>query len=345
VVEESRAGEGWRSAQGILVAAGGLLVLGLLVTPEPAGWLLWNLVVPVVPGLLALAPGLWRNLCPLATLAMAAGKLGLGRARRPEVPWLHALQLGGVLLLLALVPLRHLGLEESGVASALLLMGLGALAFVVGAAGPGKSTWCASLCPVHPVERLYGVAAAAAPANARCGECSRCHAGCVDLTPRATPLTSRRTRAGLSAGWWMVGGFPGFVWGWFQVPDAATTPGLGEVLHAYALPLGAGLMSLAGFGLLRWRLGKASEPELVRLGAALALGTYYGYRLPALVGMGVFPGQGVLVDLSAVLPEGLPALTRGLALAVAGAWFLPSRRSRAWTRLGREEPAAVALAV
>jgi hypothetical protein len=328
----------WGPTQGVLVGGGALLVLGLLHGSTLARHLLWNLLVPVAPALLALAPGVWRNVCPLGTLASLGGRLDLGLARKPSVSTLHGLQLAGVVLLVLLVPLRHLLLDASGPASALVLLGLGGLALAAGGAGPGKSTWCASLCPVHPVERLYGVGATVAPVDARCADCTRCHAGCVDLTPRATPLTSRRTHAGRVAGWWLVGGFPGFVWGWFQVSDAIGPLDAGTVAHAYAVPLGAGLVSLAIFGVLRRGLGAASEPGLVRLGAALSLGTYYGYRLPALVGMGVFPGQGMLVDLSGVLPAGVPQVMPVMTLGLAGLWYLRGQRPLAWTRRPVLEP-------
>jgi hypothetical protein len=36
----------------------------------------------------------------------------------------------------------------------------------------------------------------------------------------------------------LIGGFPGFVWGWFQVPDANGFDSLGQLMQNYYIPLG-----------------------------------------------------------------------------------------------------------
>ena len=54
------------------------------------------------------------------------------------------------------VSLRKVGLDDSGPASALLLLGALSGGFVGGMLLKGKSGWCSSICPLLPIQRLYG---------------------------------------------------------------------------------------------------------------------------------------------------------------------------------------------
>jgi hypothetical protein len=49
-----------------------VLLVGLVVESATTLSLLWNLVIPLVPASLLVAPQLWRNVCPLATLNMVS---------------------------------------------------------------------------------------------------------------------------------------------------------------------------------------------------------------------------------------------------------------------------------
>ncbi|MHC5068827.1 MAG: hypothetical protein ACYTF0_09595, partial [Planctomycetota bacterium] len=57
----------WRILQAILLAVGLGIIAALLFAPDLGIDLLWNGLVPIAPALLVFAPGLWRNICPLAT--------------------------------------------------------------------------------------------------------------------------------------------------------------------------------------------------------------------------------------------------------------------------------------
>ena len=48
----------------------------------------------------------------------------------------------------------------------------------------------------------------------------------------------------------MAGGFAGFIWGWFQVPDFSGDEGWRHLDLAYGLPLGGLAVTLALFLLL-----------------------------------------------------------------------------------------------
>jgi hypothetical protein len=232
--------------------------------------------------------------------------------------------------LLLLVPARRVALDTHGPATAAVLLALGLLALGAGALFQGKSGWCAGLCPVHPVERLYGQRPLFSVTNACCTSCTRCTVPCPDATPGQHPLSRSVGCSDRLADLVLVGGFPGFVFGWFQVPDAAV-PSLEGAIHAFALPFGGLAASLVVFLAARALLPKERERSLVRAFGAAALACYYWFRVPALVGFPVFPGDGVLVDLHVALPAWFPAAAHVATTSLVGAWLLaPTVRRRAW---------------
>ena len=93
-----------------------------------------------------------------------------------------------------------------------------------------KAGFCNSICPVLPVERLYGQAPLATLSNPRCPDCTLCTPrGCIDLSPSKSVAQTfgpvRRSQAWLFTSFGVfAGSFPGFVLGYFtwqDVPFAA----------------------------------------------------------------------------------------------------------------------------
>lgn len=316
----------WRSAQYGLLLAGGGLVVTLLAAPSVGLQVLWNGLIPLAPALLVVAPGLWRNLCPMGTASL------IGRARprgrrvmlsRRAMAWLS---LAGVAGLGLIAPARHLALDTSGPMTALMLVGAATVAVLMGATFEGRGGWCTALCPIHPVEKLYGLAPTATWPNLRCEHCTGCAKPCPDSGGPAPLLRSPLERW---TGDLVVGGLTGFIAGWFQVPDQAGTVGVAEVVRAYGWPLAGAFGSFLLYrGLRRWASPSgAAALAWDRRFAALAVSTYYWFRLPALVGLGPFPETGRLVDLSAVLPSWVPLASR-LAILAFFSWFLLAREAR-----------------
>jgi ferredoxin len=287
----------------------------LIWAPEIGLAAFWNVLIPVAPALLALAPGLWRNICPLATTAMLPHRLGLSLGRRLSERGQVALFALAILLLLLVVPYRHVTLNTDGPATGILVATLALAAFLLGLAFQSKSGWCSSLCPVHPVERLYGPAPIASLSNAHCGNCRLCVRTCPESTTdgNGTLFTL------------FVGCFPGFVWGFFQVADGS------GVKTAYGYPLVGAGVTLASLIAFRSLLPTRHHRILVRAWATLAISCYYWYRIPMLFGFGDF-GDGMLVDLRGSLPEFLPWASRGATTAFF-AWWLMARYAvrRSWT--------------
>jgi hypothetical protein len=320
----------WRLAQIAVWAVGLFIVVSLLFLPDLGVLLLWNVLIPVAPLLLVLGAGVWRNICPLATTALLPRKFGFSRKIKLSAGWQSHLSLVGILALYLIVPLRHAFLNTDGAGSGILLIGISTLAFGMGYLFEWKSGWCNSLCPVHPVERLYSNKVVGAVPNAHCTKCMQCATPCPDSTPGITPLSVRKNWSRRLGGYLMVGGFPGFVWGWFQVPDRHGWGDWSALPDMYALPFaGAALTLVLYLALERWA-PKKYQHQLIAAFAAAAVSCYYWYRLPALLGFGRFPNNGRLINLQGVAPAW--SVTAAAALLVVFlfwwlVWCQPRKQS------------------
>lgn len=326
----------WRRLQSILLL-GGIALVGLLVVYPTLGvTILWNILIPAAPALLVVVPGLWRNICPMATFSLLPRHLGISRKKIIDRRWVGYLEIASIAALLLIVPLRHLSLNTNGPMSALMLVAAALCAFAMGCLFEWRSGWCTSLCPIHPVEKLYGFSPAASFANARCQSCRKCTVPCPDSTRSMTPVVTGPSRFEKLSGHGFVGGFPGFIWGWFQLPDLSRPLVLADIIDAYAWPwagafISLGLYIMAHVWLFR---GKAAQAKLTAGFATAAVSTYYWYRIPALVGFGPNPGSGMLFDLSGYLPDWLPMLSHAVTTTFF-IWFLllrPNARSSWMTR-------------
>jgi hypothetical protein len=323
----NRATRVWHRVQWLLLGAGMVLVLLLFLRPGLGLDLLWNGLIPLAPALLVVAPGVWRNVCPMATWSLLPHRLGISERRVPDQRTAARLRLGGVAALLLIVPARHLWFDTDGYLSGVMLVAAALCALWFGMAWERRSGWCATACPIHPVEKLYGLSPAVSVANARCERCDRCSAPCPDSTRAMHPAITGPSRLEAALGHVIIGGFAGFICGWFQVPDyhGAATPH--EALLAFLWPFGGALVSLMLYTALRATVAvsHAARRRLIRIFAAAAVSSYYAFRLPALVGLGLHPGTGRLVDWSGWLPAWAPWLSAALTTAFFF-WFLVVRR-------------------
>jgi hypothetical protein len=318
--------------QVLVWCVGAAILSALIVTPRIGIHAFWNVLIPVAPALLALAPGIWRNVCPMGSTALLPRHLGRSRRRRISEAWQARLSLVGVALLLAIVPLRHVILDTDGPATALAIGILVLAAVCVCSVFEWKSAWCSGACPIHPVEKLYGTRPLLTVSNAHCGPCERCVATCPDSTVAMTPQVSVTRTPSRLAGTLMVGGFAGFVFGWFQVPDYSGGEGWSHLATAYGMPFGWMAVSLALYALVGFFAGPKRKDLVAAAFAGAAIACYYWFRLPALVGFGPFPGDGALIDLRHALPAWLPLVSRG-ATTIFFAWWFVGRplRGKSWS--------------
>ena len=322
----------WRIVQVIVWFVGAGILGALIFMPAIGIHAFWNILIPVAPALVVLAPGVWRNICPLASTGLFARHMNFSVRNKLADLWRGRLNLIGVLALLLIVPLRHVVLDTSGPATAVTIGCIVAAAVLLGLSFEWKSGWCSGLCPVHPVEVLYGSSPLLTVPNVHCHLCEECGTPCPDSTPSMHSLITTHSRAQRLAGTLMAGGFAGFIWGWFQVPDFSGDEGWRHLDLAYGLPLGGLAVTLSLFLLLRFFIPARHEKTLVRAFATAAVACYYWYRLPALFGFGPFPGDGMLVDLTGSLPSWFPAASQVASTALF-LWLMLSRnpRARSWT--------------
>ncbi|MCF6295135.1 MAG: hypothetical protein L3J25_05550 [Flavobacteriaceae bacterium] len=299
----------WRIAQTLVGLIGLAIFFSLIFFPKIGIHAFWNVLIPVAPALFVVAVGLWRNICPLASTSLLSRHLGFAKNKKLKTKQQGRLQLISVILLLLIVPLRHTIFNTNGQATALVIGILALIAIYVSFQYNWKSAWCSGLCPIHPVEKLYGKKSLFVLPNAHCKYCVKCVNPCPDSTTSIYPLY--KTRKGLSrkiAGTLMIGGFPGFIWGWFHVQDYYNNEGWNHLISTYAYPLIAMIITLGLFLVIKKALVKKHEIILINLFATAAVSIYYWYRLPALIGFGLFKGDGMLVDLSQSLPNWTPVL-------------------------------------
>lgn len=252
------------------------LALVALLWHRPAVGLvvLWGLVIPLLPLWWYAAPGLWRNVCPLAAVNQLPRALGLTRAR-PLPRWLrdHGYLLA-LLAFLGVLAARKAGLDHNAAALGGLTLGLLALALAGGAQFAGKSGWCGTICPLRTVQDLYA-RAPVTHAESACEPCVGCMTGCPDLEPAARrrgigePDQSLNTRRRVL----MAGVLPGLILGFYTTPAALD-----------AVPRVA-LCTLAGVGVAfaLESVLQVSPRLLAILSGAVSLNLFYWFNAPLMI--------------------------------------------------------------
>ena len=305
----------WRLAQAAVWLVGAFILFCLLFFPKLGILLFWNILIPVAPALFVVATGVWRNVCPLATTALLPRHWGLSKRKRLSVTQLGKLNLIAVVVLFLIVPLRHAVFNSNGMATGILIISMVIAGFVAGFFYEWKSAWCSGLCPVHPVEKLYGGNVLMPLPNAHCSQCMNCVIPCPDSTANMHPAHSQKTIYHKISSLLIIGGLPGFIWGWFYVPDQATISTINTFFGVYQMPMLGFTVSLLLYLLLSSLIHPEWERRLISIFAAAGVSCYYWYRIPSLFGFGNFGDDGLLLDLRHVLPGwSLTAITTAATL-------------------------------
>ncbi len=307
----------WHGLRAASIVGALTLAALLIAQPDTGLFVMWKVVIPLLPLLFLTAPGLWRNLCPLAASNQTPRALSITKAKTAP-NWLK--EYGYVIafsLFIGFVVLRKLGLDDSGALSALLILGAMAAAFTGGLFLKGKSGWCSTICPLLPVQRIYGQTPLFLTANAHCQPCVGCVKNCYDFNPRAAYLADLHDQDTYWSGYrkYFVGAFPGLVLGFFAVP-----------VEQMALTVA---VSLAVFATLT-TFFKTSAHKITSLFGATAFAIFYWYAAD----VGIDP---------------LTYALRAAAIALAATWFLrtlktgtgvPGQRETEVRRPRRRPPAA-----
>lgn len=312
----------WKISQFLILLTGLLTFVSLWIKPEIGLIIFWDVLIPLAPLIMVLAPGVWRNVCPLSSVSLISQYLGYSRRKRLPRRMQARLAVTGTVLLLLIIPLRHLFFNSSGSATAILLLGISTVAFICGLFFDWKSAWCAGLCPVHPVEKLYGSRSVHSYPNAHCHNCYNCSVPCPDSTVDFFNDQKKATKTNQISQLIFCGGFPGYIWGWFQIPDLKGIYSTSDLIQLYLLPVTGFLISLTVFILMKRLMPRHHEHRLIYGYIALAISTYYWHRIPALLGFGLYPGDGMLVNLTGWLPHYIPTLMVIFSTLFFFWWFL-----------------------
>lgn len=272
----------WSIGRWSALAAVLLLLVWLVLAPAGALRVLWYVAIPILPAVFFLNSAIWRGICPLATLNELGNHLGSQRAPSPRV--FLALSVGGLLLFHLMVPARHFLFNQHGPVLAGTVAAVATLALLLGAMFTVRSAFCNALCPVLPVELLYGQAPLLRMDRGRCDSCTICTPkGCLDLAgTKALPQllgTSRHTMRWLTTphGVFFTA-LPGFIIGYNRVADGS----LASAGLVYETTLGWSAVSflLIAAAVRGFRLSSRLALALV---AALAGVLYYWYAGPAIM--------------------------------------------------------------
>lgn len=313
----------WRAAQVLGLALTVALVVSLVVTPRLALRVLWDMVIPLLPATFLINPMIWRNVCPLATLNEVSGR-GAGR-RTLGTQGLRAAWIAGIVLLVALVPARRFLFNEHGPALAATIVLVALLALGSGFVYARRAGFCDSLCPVLPVEKLYGQFPLLPLAGARCANCTQCTpAGCIDLAgSKAVAQTigpwRRDTRWLRTSFGVFTAAFPGFIIGYFTTVNGPLASA--GTVYGRVLLLAAASYAVVAALVVALRLDALVALPL--LGVA-SLGLYYWFAAPPLVQAYGAPGWAATVVR--------------VSMGALAAWWLVAWRTR--TRTATTPPTA-----
>ena len=300
----------WRAAQSIGVILTVLLLAAFVLAPEASLHLLWDMVIPLLPAVFLVNPMIWRNVCPLATLNELGARRSSGRLlKAPVLAWAV-----GIGLLVLMVPARRFLFNANGLAMTVTVTTVAALALLSGLVASRRAGFCNALCPVLPVEKLYGQAPVLRIGSSRCADCNRCASACLDLAGAKAAVQS--ARSGERARWYRTPfglfacAFPGFILGYVRAADGplSSAPAVYGSIAAWTL----GSLAVA---VLLVRLFRVRDVRALLLLGAASLATYYWFAAPRLV---VAYGG----------PAGASEAARTVALAAIAAWGV-----RGWRRL------------
>jgi hypothetical protein len=298
----------WRSAQIVVLIATVALLAALITAPSTGLTLLWDVAVPLLPAVFLIQPGIWRNICPLATLSMLPNRPRGGLILNGRgIPVAGTL---GMVLLLLMVPARRFLFNTDGAALAVTIVGVAVLAMMLGSIFDKKAGFCSGICPVLPVERLYGQSPFLTVANARCHPCTMCTTrGCLDIAGSKsiaqTMGPERKSHAWLYTGFGIfAASFPGFVVGYNLTQDGPLSSAL--LVYGTVLASAGVSWSLTQAIVLIFGIGSATA---LRGLALLSLGLYYWFAADT-------------VTTHLALPDWTPATIRTAAFLLLGWWLV-----------------------
>jgi nitrite reductase (NADH) large subunit len=232
----------WTMLRVMTLAIACALIVLLVVTPDLGLLLIWGLAIPLLPAIFAAAPGLWRQVCPMAFLNQLPRTFSFGRDLSLPVRVKHLAYYLSMILFFVIVSLRHITLNHEPMLLAGVLVAMLVAAFVGGVIFKGRSGWCGTFCPLAPIQRAYGQAPIVMVKNGYCPTCVGCQKNCYDFNPRAAVHSDLADPDRWYAGHKevFIGALPGFILAFF-LAESPTKIGLPLYYAYFALWMGISL--------------------------------------------------------------------------------------------------------
>ena len=267
------------------------LCVAMFIRPAGALFTFFKVIVPLLPILFFVAPGLWRNICPLAAANQTPRVLGFSRAgTAPD--WLRKRSFIVASVLFFGIAGARLALFNNNASATGVLLSLTIInAFIAGLVFTGKSGWCSSMCPLLPLQRVYGQTPFVVVPNSHCNPCVSCTTNCFDFKPQPAfqadlhnpdPQWSGPRKLFASA-------LPGFVLGFFTLVGRT---GLSDV-HVYERLALYVIVSIGSYFVVSAIL-PLTVAMVTAIYASAAINIFYWYASVTLAGsLGTIIGQHV----------------------------------------------------
>ncbi len=250
------------------------LCVALFIRPAGGLFVFFKVIVPLLPILFFTAPGLWRNICPLAAANQTPRVRGFTRALTPP-DWLRRYGVViSIVLFFGITSARLALFNHSGPATGVLLSLTIINAFVAGYAFKGKSGWCSSICPLLPLQRVYGQTPFAKVPNSHCQPCVGCTKNCYDFRPSVAYQADLHEPdpAWTAPRKLFAAALPGFVLGFFTLLHST-----GIALPQTYLRLALFFLGSVGLFYAVQALASVSSTVLIALWASAAINIFYWF--------------------------------------------------------------------
>lgn len=264
---------------GGLALTGGTLYL-LFQNPLLGLQLFWQVFTPLLPIIFFILPGLWRNVCPMATLNQIPRALKISFEFNLNGFWRKWSYLIGVVAFFVIVAARPIYFNNNSLFTIGLIAGGLALSLLGGLLFKGKSGWCGTFCPLAPIQKSYGQAPLLYFRNSFCKTCLGCQKNCYDFNPRPTLITdiSDPDQHYNAHKRFFIGALPGFILAYFTAQSLAfSNPTDYVLIFLRNITFSVGLFHIA-FTYLPLSLYKISVAFIFA-----AIGIFYYYILPTLI--------------------------------------------------------------
>jgi hypothetical protein len=270
----------WKKIRMVTMFLVVLLLIALYLKPDEGLFVFWRIVIPILPIIFFVSTGFWRNMCPLAGVNQIPTNNGFSKDQKlPEWAKKYGIVVA-IALFIIFVSARKFLFNTNAYALMTLILLLVISTFVMGLLYKGKSGWCSTFCPLMTVERLYGHSPFLSVRNCY-QDCMGCTKNCFDVAPDVSFLKNLYDKDTFffHSYKFFAGIFPGFVCGFYLIPDPPQIP----IYTMYLYFLLYCSISVLLLYLLSFLFFKRRAGLLISIFGVSAINCYYWFNAPMFV--------------------------------------------------------------